>query len=67
MTRRGLQEADWFMGDRLTLAELSLFPAIALSRDIGIDHEACPALRRWMRRVRALPGFVTMPGILDFY
>ncbi len=67
MTRRGLQEADWFVGDGPTLAEISLFPAIALSRDIGIDHEACPALRRWMRRVRALPGFVTMPGIPDFH
>ena len=46
---------------------LALFPAIALSRDHGIDHEAYPALRRWMRSVRALPGFRTMPGIPDYH
>ena len=64
MTRRGLEEdAAWFVGDGPTLAEIALFPAIALSRDVGIDHEAYPALRRWMRRVRTLPGFVGMPGI----
>ncbi len=67
MVRRGLHGADWFVGDGPTLADISLFPAIALSRDIGIDHEACPALRRWMRRVRSLPGFVTMPGIPDYH
>ena len=67
MTRRGLEDAAWFVGDEPTLAEIALFPAIALSRDIGIDHEAYPALRRWMRRVRMLPGFVGMPGIPEHH
>ena len=67
MTRRGLQDAGWFVGDGPTLAEIALFPAIALSRDIGVDHEAYPALRRWMRRVRMLPGFVGMPGIPEHH
>ena len=43
------------------------FPAFALSRDFGIDHDAFPALRRWARRLRRLPGFVTMPGIPDYH
>lgn len=63
MTRRGLQGAAWFVGDAPSVADISLFPAIALSRDLGIEHEAYPALRRWMRRVRGLPGFAGMPGI----
>ncbi len=67
MTAREFDGALWFVGDASTLAELALFPAIALSRDFGIEHEAYPALRRWMRRVRAIPGFVTMPGIPDYY
>ncbi len=67
MTRRGLEDAAWFVGDGPTLAEIALFPAIALSRDVGIDHEAYPALRRWMRRVRMLPGFVGMPGIPEHH
>ena len=67
MTAREFDGGHWFVGDAPTLAEIALFPAIALSRDIGIDHEAYPALRRWMRRVRAIPGFMTMPGIPAYH
>lgn len=67
VTAREFEGASWFVGDAPTLAEIALFPAIALSRDFGVEHEAYPALRRWMRRVRALPGFVTMPGIPDYH
>ncbi|WP_375465503.1 glutathione S-transferase family protein [uncultured Methylobacterium sp.] len=66
LTLRALAGRDWFVGGAATVADLALFPAIALSRDFGIDHEAYPALRRWMRRVRGLPGFCTMPGIPDY-
>jgi glutathione S-transferase len=67
MTAREFDRAAWFVGDKPSLADLALFPAIALSRDFGIEHEAYPALRRWMRRVRTIPGFMTMPGIPDYY
>jgi len=67
MTAREFAGGAWFVGDGPTLADIALFPAIALSRDCGIEHEAYPALRRWMRRVRGLPGFITMPGIPDYH
>jgi len=67
LTRRRFEGSDWFVGASPTLADLALFPAIALSRDFDVDHDEYPALRRWMRRVRALPGFVTMPGIPDYH
>jgi len=67
MTRRELEGFDWFVGEGATLAEIALFPAIALSRDFGVDHDEYPALRRWMRRVRTIPGFITMPGIPDYH
>lgn len=67
MTAREFDRTAWFVGDNPSLADLALFPAIALSRDFGIEHEAYPALRRWMRRVRTIPGFMTMPGIPDYY
>ncbi|WP_407441132.1 glutathione S-transferase family protein [Rhodococcus sp. (in: high G+C Gram-positive bacteria)] len=59
-------ERDWIAADRPTTADLALYPAAALSRDIGIDHDTLPALRRWMRRIKTLPGFVEMPGIPVF-
>ncbi len=68
MTRRALAGAAWFAGEAgPTVADVALFPGFALSRDCGIDHDEFPALRSWARRVRRLPGFVTMPGIPDYH
>jgi glutathione S-transferase len=67
MTHRELQGASWFVGDHPTLADLGLFPSIALSRDFGIEHDEFAALRRWMRRLRRLDNFIVMPGIPEFY
>jgi glutathione S-transferase len=67
MTHREFDGAHWFAAGRATIADIALFPAIALSRDAGIEHDEYPALRRWMRRMRAIPGFKTMPGIPDYH
>ncbi|MGV8936624.1 MAG: glutathione S-transferase family protein [Allorhizobium sp.] len=67
ITVRQLQGSEWFVGSAATLADLTLFPIFALSRDFGIDHDEFPGLRRWIRRFRAIPGFKTMPGIPDYH
>lgn len=67
MTQRDHQDGAWFAGDTPTLADLALFPSIALSRDFGVEHDEYPALRRWMRRVRGIDGFIVMPGVPAFY
>jgi glutathione S-transferase len=67
MTAREFDGCHWFVGRTPTLADIALFPSIALSRDAGIEHDAYPALRRWMRHVRTIPGFRTMPGIPDYH
>lgn len=67
MIKREFAGDGWFVGSAATIADIALFPAIALSRDFGIDHDEFAALRRWMGRVRKLPGFITMPGIPAFY
>jgi glutathione S-transferase len=50
-----------------TLADIAVFPAVALSHDCGIGHEDYPAINLWQRRIRRLPRFVTMPGIPDYF
>lgn len=67
MTLRHLEDAEWFAGAGPTVADLALLPSFALSRDFGVDHDEFPALRRWLRRFRAVPGFRTMPGIPDYH
>lgn len=67
MALRGICGKGWFVGDSRTIADLTLLPIFALSRDFGIDHDEFPALRLWLRRFRTLPGFKTMPGIPDYH
>jgi glutathione S-transferase len=67
MLRRQMQGLEWFAAEHATIADVALFPAFALSRDFGIDHDEFAGLRRWLRRFRSLPGFMTMPGIPDYH
>lgn len=67
MTKRELTGQSWFAAAAPTIADLALFPGFALSRDFGVDHDEYPALRRWSRRIRTIPGFITMPGIPDYH
>lgn len=67
MTLRQFDGLEWFVGASPTVADVSLLPSFALSRDFGIDHDEFPALRRWLRKFRTIPGFRTMPGIPDYH
>jgi glutathione S-transferase len=67
MTARQIDGQEFFVTEHATLADIALFPTFALSRDYEIDHDAYPALRRWIRRVRTLKGFRSMPGIPDYH
>lgn len=67
LTRQGFAGAGFLAGAAPSIADVALFPAFALSRDYGVDHDEFPALRAWARRLRGLPGFLTMPGIPDYH
>lgn len=58
---------EWIVGETPTIADIAVFPAVALGHDCGIGHEDYPAINLWQRRVRALPRFVSMPGIPDYF
>ncbi len=47
-----------------TIADLALFPDVALSEEGGVSRLDYPALRRWCDRFTRLPGFVPMSGVL---
>lgn len=67
LSDRQLTGLDWVESDRATIADIALFPHVALSHDAGIGLEDYPALNLWQRRVRRLPNFVGMPGIPDYF
>ncbi|RJE79137.1 glutathione S-transferase family protein [Paracoccus sp. JM45] len=49
--------------DRPTIADIACFPYAALAPDGGVSLDSYPSIRLWMRAIRALPGFIEMPGI----
>lgn len=46
-----------------TVADIACFPHVALAPDGGLPLDPYPTVRLWMRAIRALPGFIEMPGI----
>lgn len=49
-------------GERPTIADLSLYPYIAHAPEGRVSLEPYPAVRAWLARIEALPGFVAMPA-----
>ncbi|MBE7730032.1 glutathione S-transferase family protein [Komagataeibacter sp. FXV3] len=66
MSARAMEGHDWFAAPAASIADVVLFVVFALTVDLGVERDTCPALRRWARRMRGLPGFVVMPGVPDY-
>ncbi|MBX7059025.1 MAG: glutathione S-transferase [Leptospirales bacterium] len=58
-----LSKAEWLVGAAPTIADLAVYPYLALAHEGKFDLSPYPAILAWMRRIRAMPGFVSMPGI----
>lgn len=53
----------YLAGDGPTVADIACFPYVALAPDGSVSLDPYPSIRIWMRTIRALPGFIEMPGI----
>lgn len=52
---------DWFAGQRLSLADIALYAYTHVAEDSGLFALAdYPAVRRWIARIEAEPGFIPM-------
>lgn len=59
---RRLASRPFLVGERATVADLALYAYTHVAPEGGLDLGAYPAVRAWLRRVEALPGYV---GITD--
>ena len=61
---RHLLSAPWFTGPGYGIADIALFAYTDVAGEGGFDLAPYPAIRDWLARVRATPGFVPMapPG-----
>ncbi|MGY8526614.1 glutathione S-transferase family protein [Paracidovorax citrulli] len=56
-----LAKQDFLAGPGATLADVAAYAYIARAEEGGVGLAACPAMRQWLSRIEALPGFVPMP------
>lgn len=50
-------------GDRPSIADLAVYPYIALAPEGGLDLTPFAHLTAWIARLQSLPGHVDMPGL----
>jgi glutathione S-transferase len=55
---RHLADREYFVAERFTIADIALYPYTHVAPEGGFDLEPYPAVRAWLGRVAAQPGFV---------
>ncbi|WP_028450179.1 glutathione S-transferase family protein [Chitinibacter tainanensis] len=58
-----LSQQPWLAAPHITIADIALYPYIALSPEGQVPLAQYPAVCQWLARIEALPGYVVMPGI----
>ncbi len=61
-----LERRKYVVGERLTIADISLVGYLYFDDEIGVDWKTYPAIRDWLERIRSEPRWVhpyeLMPG-----
>jgi len=60
-----LRDRAWLACERPTIADVAVFPYVALAPMGDIALEPYPGVCAWIARVRALPGFFPIAGLDD--
>ena len=55
-----LDGRDWFVGDRMTLADISLYAYTHVAPEGGLELEPYPRIRAWLERVASQPRHVSI-------
>jgi len=58
---RHLQSRDWLVGERVSIADIAVYPYLALAPEGGLDIAAYPNIIAWFQRIRALHGVWRCP------
>lgn len=58
-----LADREWLATDTITIADIAVYPYIALANEGKVDLTPYIHIENWMGRIEMLSGFVAMPGI----
>lgn len=56
-----LMTAEWLAADHITIADIAVYPYIALAPEGKVDLTPYPSLCLWLSRIQALPNYTGMP------
>jgi glutathione S-transferase len=56
-----LGERDWLALDRITIADVACYSYTVFAPEGGISLKPYPAVRAWLARIQALPGYLPTP------
>ena len=57
-----LDATPFLMGELPTIADISLYAYTHVAHEGGFELQDFPAIRAWLKRIEALPGYVPMSG-----
>lgn len=60
---RHLETRDWLAGKTVSIADIAVYPYLALAPEGRIDIGAYQNIANWIHRIRTLPSYVSMPGM----
>lgn len=60
-----LSRSRWLVGNLASIADLAVYPYLALSSEGRIDIERHANILRWFRDIRQINGYVGMPGMWE--
>lgn len=58
-----LSKHQWLALNQPSIADCAVMPYVALAPEGGISLQPYPHISEWIERIKALPGFIPMPGI----
>ena len=58
-----LTARNWLVGDNITIADVALYPYLALAGEGKVDLSPFQHLCAWLQRIENQPGYISMPGI----
>ena len=58
-----LESHPYLATDLVTIADIAVYPYVALAPEGKIDLSPYPAVTAWLSRIQALPGYVGMSGM----
>lgn len=58
-----LASHDWIATDSPSIADVALYPYVALAPEGHVDLTSFSSVQAWLQRIETLPGYLGMPGM----